>query len=224
VALGVAAVAVTPMASAVASNVPLTARPVTAPPWFTEVAPTLPPGQVVLTFPVPAVGGDTMAWQAVAGLPYAMPTGGGPGSVPSRAGPERAGQQVLVAGASVFAAPPPITPARVAAVRQALAGWGVTVVAVPDASYLVPPYDRPSATAWALALFTTALGRGPAHVGGTWVWRRATAPGAALAVTAGALGSCTATVADATGTGGGSSRDHGRVAAVPGCVLAAAGP
>jgi hypothetical protein len=105
-----------------------------------------------------------------------MATGSGPGSVPSRAGAERAGQEVLLAGSSLFAAPPALTPARVTAVRRALAGWGVTVVAVPRASALVPPYDRPVASAWAVALFTAALGRAPEHHGGAWIWRHATAP------------------------------------------------
>ena len=178
VALGVAAVAVVPMASAVASNVPLTARPITTPPWFATAGATLPPNQVLLTFPLPAVGGDSMAWQAMAGLPYAMATGSGPGSVIARAGPERAGEEVLLSGSPLLGSPPVLTRARVEAVRQALAGWGVTVVAVPEASYLVAPYNQPPQIAWAVALFTEAVGRTPEYRGGTWIWRHVTSPGA----------------------------------------------
>jgi hypothetical protein len=173
----VAAVAVVPMATAVAPNVPLTARPVDVPRWFATAHKVLPPNQVVLTFPLPAVGGDTMAWQAIAGLPFALATGSGPGSVLRRAGPERAGQEVLLAGSSLFGLPPTLTRARVQAVRMALAAWGVTVVVVPQTSALVAPYDRPSSTAWAMKLFTAALGRPPAHEDGTWIWRHATSPG-----------------------------------------------
>src|ERR1019366_447750 len=56
IALVVAAVAVVPMGSALASNVPLTIRAVTPSRWFSAVAPHLPPGQVVLTFPPPGFG------------------------------------------------------------------------------------------------------------------------------------------------------------------------
>src|ERR1035437_6237268 len=105
----VAAVAVVPLTTVEATNVPITTRAVTLPRWFADAAPHLPPGQVMLAFPPPAGGSTTTAWQAVDRLSFALATGTGPGDVLSRAGKERAGQAVIDAGSSVLSSPPPLT-------------------------------------------------------------------------------------------------------------------
>ena len=169
-ALAVAAVAVVPLATAEAGNIPLTTQSVALPPWFATVATRLPAGQVVLTYPPPVTGGSAMTWQAVDGLRYALATGAGPESIPARAGPERAGLDVITADAEIFSTPAPDTAAHLTAVRSALTGWGVTAVVVPDPAGLVPRYDRTDATAAGLALFTLALGRAPRFVHDAWVW------------------------------------------------------
>ena len=169
-ALVVAALAVVPVGAALASNTPLTTEAVTLPAWFADVAPHLGPDQVVLTYPPPAIGASTLAWQAVDRLHYAMATGAGPQSILARAGRARAGQAVIDAEAFSFSPPAALTEARLDAVRHALIDWGVTVVAVTDPTTLVAPFGQLDNTAWALALFTAALGRPPAFVGDTWVW------------------------------------------------------
>src|SRR5205807_7769272 len=91
--LGVAAVAIVPLATGVVGRVPLTAQPVKLPRWFADVAPRLPPGQVVLTYPAAFSSIQSpMTWQAVDALSFAMVGGGGPAGIPARAGKERAGQ------------------------------------------------------------------------------------------------------------------------------------
>jgi hypothetical protein len=177
IALVVAAVAVVPMGQAVASNVPLTTRTVALPVWFSQVAPHLPPGQVVLTVPPPGVGASTLAWQAVDSLHFAMATGAGPGSILSRAGKERAGQAVISAGSFSLDGPPKPTVANIDAVRQALTGWGVTLIAIPEPNSLVPPFDQLDNAAWALGLFTIVLHHLPRFRGDTWVWTDVTTLG-----------------------------------------------
>ena len=82
VALVVSAVAVVPIGSALASNAPLTTRAVTLPAWFSHVAPHLPPGQVVLTYPAPfALQQSAEAWQAVDSLAFRPGGGSGPGGI-----------------------------------------------------------------------------------------------------------------------------------------------
>jgi hypothetical protein len=211
VALAVAAVAVVPMASALADSVPLTTQTVTLPGWFEAVAPHLGRGQVVLTFPPPPVGGAALGWQAVDSLQFSLATGAGPGSVPERAGKERAGLEVITTAASLFSTLAPPTAANVAAVRVALAGWGVDRVVVPEPGGLMPAYDRTASTAWALGFFTVSLGRGPRFRHGAWVWSGVPTAGAPLSITTAAFDSCTRT-------------EHvpgPSLPAVPDCVLAA---
>lgn len=189
-ALAVGAVVLAPMAAALAGDVPLTTVAVTEPRWFHDAA-HLPPGRVVLTFPPPSTGGAALAWQAQDGMHYALATGAGPGSVLSRAGPERAGQAVLDRGSAVFAAPPPVTPHDVRAVRHALDGWGVTEVAVPSTAAFLPPFRRPQERAWAEALFTLAIGRAPTYTGATWVWTGVRSPGTGRTMSTSDFTACT---------------------------------
>lgn len=211
VAFGVAAVAVVPMGSALADNIPLTTQAVTLPPWFATTAPHLESGQVVLTFPPPGIGGSAMAWQAVDALHFAMATGTGPGNILGRAGAERAGQAVLAAGGGFLTTPAPPTARDIRSVRQALAGWGVTVIAVPEPRWVVAPYDQAGTTAWALGLFTAALGRAPQFRGDTWVWTEVTPLGPSASLSSESFARC----ADARLV---ESPAH---QAVPACILAA---
>jgi len=189
-ALAVAAVAVAPMATALVGSVPLTTQTVTLPDWFEAVAPRLGPGQVVLTFPPPAVDG-AMAWQAVDAMHFSMATGAGPGTVPERAGKERAGQDVITAAVSPFPTLAPATATNVDAMRTALAGWGVTRVVIPEPGALAPAYDRSASTAWALGFFTVSLGRAPQFRYRAWVWSRVGTSGPPLSITTAAFDGCT---------------------------------
>jgi hypothetical protein len=211
VALGVGAVATVPMASAIASNVPFTTENIAVPAWFTAVAPHLAADQVVLTYPPPVAGGSALVWQAMDSLHFPMATGGGPESIPQRAGSERAGLDVITAASVVLSPQPPATPANIKAVRQALSGWGVTLVVLPDPSRLFPRYDRGSSTRWALGAFTLAIGREPVFQDDAWVWYDVQTPDPILSVSLEAFARCTS---DQVATGG--------LQGVPACVEDAA--
>ena len=213
-ALAVAALAVVPMAGDVAGNVPLTTTAVTLPAWFADVGPHLPPGQVVLAYPAPfALQQSAEGWQAQDGLAFAIVGGSGPESLPSRAGPERAGQAVISAVSFSLSGPPPADVADVDAVRSALAGWGVTTIVVPDPRGL-PRYEQGTDPAAALGLFTLAVGRAPSFVDDAWVWTGVRRPGPRRAIGADAFAGCTSTA----------RWDGAARLAVPACVLAASRP
>jgi hypothetical protein len=182
---------------------------VALPDWFSKVAPHLPPGQVVLTFPLPGIGASTLAWQAVDSLQFALATGAGPGSIPERAGVERNGQALLTAGSFSVDGPPKPTDANIEAVRVAIIGWAVTLIAVPNPKALVPPYDQLDSTPWALGMFTLALDRAPQFRGDTWVWTDAKPSGHHLSISEPAFAVCTSLPV---------SRDPSPLA-VPNCVL-----
>jgi hypothetical protein len=212
-ALAVAAVALAPIGSDLADNIPVTTRPVTLPRWFSEVAPHLPPGQVVLAVPAPfSLIQSAMAWQAVDALHFALVGGGGPEGLPLRAGKERAGLVVVSSASLSLDGPPPPTRHNVAALRQALAGWGVTQVVIPDPATL-PRYDRGTNTASAIGLFTVAVGRPPHYVDQAWVWSGVRTPGPTLSISTAAFAGCT--------TNAVWHRSH---ESVPDCVTAAALP
>jgi hypothetical protein len=213
-ALGVATVALVPIGSALAPNVPLTAEPVAVPRWFTEVAPHLPSHQVVLTIPAPfTLIQAALTWQAVDSLHFALVGGSGPEGLPLRAGPERAGLEVVSAASFDLTGPPAPTAAHIDAVRQALAGWGVTIVVMPDPS-LPPRYDRGTSPASALGLFTVAIGRRPQYQAGAWVWSAVKELGPRLSISASNFERCTT---DLTLAG----RAH---LAVPDCVAGSSQP
>ncbi len=164
-------VALVPVATAYWSNIPLTVRLVSSPRWFSVAAPRLPGGSVVLPYPA-ALGGiqSSMAWQATGGMTFSMVGGGGPGIAPSRAGPEGPGQAVLNRASFPLGPAPLPTAANLADVRDALRGWGVTTVVVPDQPRL-PTYDRGRAVPYAVGLLTAATGRAPVHRARAWVWQ-----------------------------------------------------
>jgi hypothetical protein len=168
-ALVVAAAALAPIAGYDAGGVPLTTQAVVLPTWFRTVAPHLPGRQVILAFPVPfALLQSAMTWQAVDGMAYDMVGGGGPDSIASRQGKERAGQ-TYISAVSIAGATQPITRGEVIAVRQALDGWGVTTVVVPDPSGL-PLYERLRQVRLTVVLMTAATGERPIRQADAWVW------------------------------------------------------
>jgi hypothetical protein len=168
--LAVAAVALVPVAAALAPNLPLTVQTVSVPAWFRTVAPTLPPGRVLATYPFATADSQaSIPWQAIAGMPYAMAGGGGPTGTVARAGDQAAGFAVLRAASTVVVPPPSTSPAALAAVRRALEAWGVTTVVVPDDTGL-PVYQRGRGTSYGVAFYTAVLGTAPVHRASAWVW------------------------------------------------------
>jgi hypothetical protein len=169
--LAVAAAALAPVAATFAPVLPFAMQAAVVPRWYSTVAPTLPPGRVVLSYPAPFSGIQvSMAWQAIAGMSYSQAGGGGPEGTPARAGAARPGFEVLAHLAfSVNIRQPSGTPAELAAVRRALAVWKVnTVVIAPRAasSFLLQGHDP----TYAAAFMTAVLGRPPHISAGAWVW------------------------------------------------------
>jgi hypothetical protein len=168
-ASAVALVSILPIAAYYSSGLPLTTQPVNVPDWFTSVAPHLKGRQVLLAFPVPfAYFQSPMTWQAVDNMSFDMAGGGGPGALLSRAGKEAAGQK-YIGGLSASGGPQAITPTEITAVRQALDGWGVTTIVIPDPE-LLPQYDRLREVRLTAALMTAATGRQPVRQANAWVW------------------------------------------------------
>ncbi|MGH9097058.1 MAG: hypothetical protein ACRDWB_06510 [Acidimicrobiales bacterium] len=186
----VAALALVPVAVALWPNLPMTIRPMVVPGWFTSTAARLPTGQVVLPYPA-AVGGiqSSMAWQAVAGIPFSLVGGGGPGVTVSRAGPETPGFEVLAAASLPLGPPPQPTAANLEAVRSAMTGWGVTTVVVPDQPQM-PTYNQGRGVPYAVGLFAAALGQTPVHQAGAWVWTRVVAAGPPVVISPDAFQGC----------------------------------
>ncbi len=191
--LAVAALAIVPVAVALWPNIPMTVRPVVAPLWFTNAAPRDGSGRVVLPYPA-ALGGiqSSMAWQISGGMTFSMVGGGGPGIAPSRAGPEAPGFNVL-ARASFPLSPPPLpTASNLFAIRQALSGWGVTTIVVPNQPRL-PTYDRGRSVPYAVGLFTAALGVAPTYRASAWVWNGVSTARPAIPMSAPTFAACTGT-------------------------------
>ena len=107
-AAAVTGVALVPMATVFAPRLPFAMQPVTLPRWYAEVAPTLPPGRVLLSYPAPFSGiQSAMAWQAVDRMHYSQAGGGGPQGVANRAGSAASGFLVISGlGFGVGVAPP----------------------------------------------------------------------------------------------------------------------
>jgi len=209
IGVGVGVVALLPGVVALWPNLPLTARAVVVPEWYRTAGTRLPPGQVLLAYPAPFSGIQApMAWQAVGGMQWEMAGGGGPEGVASRAGSVRAGFTVLADASLPLGPAPEPTSVNLAAVRHALAAWQVTMVVIPDQSTL-PTYDQGRATAYAVGLFTAALGEAPTYQHSAWVWSSIPTDGPSLVVVPTRFAACTA------------SSDGPSRLAVADCVLAA---
>jgi hypothetical protein len=212
VAAALAVVMLIPTAVALWPNVPLTTRAVELPAWYAEVGATLPPGQVLLSYPVPFSGlQSSQAWQALNGMRYAQAGGGGPEGQSGRAGEARPGFEVLFAASFAVGKPPGPTPSNLAAIRRALTIWGVTTIVVPDQAQL-PIYDQGRSTAYAVGLLTATMGRRPAYSHSAWVWSAAAVRGAPVAMSEKAFDHCTS----------GSLASGAAPQAVPTCILASA--
>ena len=187
--LAVVAVALVPIVAYFADGLPLTAVAVQPPEWFTTVAPELPPGQVLLVLPF-AFRQSNMTWQAVNGMRYAMVGGGGPNSLPSRAGKEEAGDRYL-AQLSFTNGTQDLVAGEVAAVRHALDGWGVTGIVLPDPGGL-PDYEQMHAVRSTVVLLTAATGQAPEYRAHAWVWTGVDRAPAALEPPVAQLAACAA--------------------------------
>jgi hypothetical protein len=197
VAWTVAAIAVIPIGAYFAPSIPFTTQPIVVPAWFRDVAPHLKGPQVVLAFPVPfAFLSSPMTWQAVEGMPFAMVGGDGPESVPQRAGKERAGQ-TYIGAMSLDLRRVTITPADIRAVRQALDGWGVTLVVVP-VSRQVPLYQQVLTLRTTAVVMTAATGQAPQFRAGGWVWSGVNHAGPAVLPSSATLARCASGPQDGT--------------------------
>jgi hypothetical protein len=170
-ALTVLGVAFVPQVSLLWSRFPLTTTPTVLPEWFATTGKHLPPGEVVLTYPV-VFGGlqAPLAWQAVDRMSFTIVGGDGPRSDLSRAGAERPGFTVLAS--TTIAGDPAtwLTSRSVAKVRSALSGWGATIAVEPDQAEL-PIYERGDHPVEFALLMTAATGRAPVIEHRAWVWR-----------------------------------------------------
>jgi hypothetical protein len=185
----VALIAIGPVASYLSSSLPITTNAVVLPPWFRTVAPTIPDHQVLLSFPVPFdLAESAMTWQAVNGMHYSIVGGGGPDSILQRAGKERAGQ-AIIGDYSISAGASDATPAEIAAVRQALDGWGVTMMVVPDSAG-IPLYERVTQARSIVVLMTAVTGQRPVREADAWVWTDVGHAGPPVSRTAKALARC----------------------------------
>jgi hypothetical protein len=209
-----AALMIVPTVVVLWPNVPLTTTAVVLPRWFSSVGPRLPTATVVLSYPVPFSGlQSSQAWQAVDTMRWKQAGGGGPEGVLSRAGTAKAGFEVLLDASLPLGAPPGPSPSNLAAIRAALEMWKVTTVVVPDQSVL-PLYERGRSNAYAVGLFTAALGRRPVYGAGAWVWSVASDTAAApVSLSDAAFATCV--------TGPPSTTPSPE--AVPTCVLGAGG-
>jgi hypothetical protein len=170
-ASAVAAVALVPMGVVFGERLPFAMQEVTLPQWYSQVAPTLPAGRVLLSYPAPFSGlQSAMAWQAVNRMHYSQAGGGGPQGVEARAGSAKAGFRIIsLLDFGVGVPEPSGTPAQYAAVRHALAVWQVNTVVIAT-NPAAPRVEQGHDPTYAAAFMTAALGRRPTVQAGAWVW------------------------------------------------------
>ncbi len=170
-AVAITGVALTPMAVLFGERLPFTMEAVTLPRWYTQVAPTLPPGRVLLSYPAPFSGlQSAMTWQAVNRMHYSQAGGGGPQGVAHRAGSAEPGFSVLSQLDFGVGMPEPAgTPAQLEAVRHALSVWQVNTVVIATEPGAPRPEQGHDPT-YAAGFMTAALGRQPTIEAGAWVW------------------------------------------------------
>ena len=167
-AIGAALVAIVPIFAYYVDGLPFTTQPVVVPAWFRTVAPHLDSRQVVLAFPVPfALRQSALTWQAVEGMSFSQVGGGGPESILTRAGTEADGQ-AYIGDVSLMSKAGSITEEGVASSRQALDGWGVTIIVIPDTGRL-PTYEQLHSVRSSVMLMTAATGSLPFRQADAWV-------------------------------------------------------
>jgi len=170
-ALGVGAVALAPLAVSVIPDLPFSTEAVVLPRWYETVAPHLPPGRVLLSYPVAFSGIQVaLAWQAVNHMAYSQAGGAGPEGTSIRAGRAAPGFDVLsVLSLGFSLTEPSATPANLASVNGALRIWKVnTVVIAPEPLGLADQQGHDPS--YAAAYMTAVLGRLPVVQAGAWVW------------------------------------------------------
>src|ERR1039458_3124043 len=172
IAVVVGVACVTPFVVNAAHGLPYSASKVWEPLWYERNADSLPSGQVILGFPFFNTSADLLSVQALPSMHYAIVGGTGPEWIPARQGSEEPGYRLIQQVASTvqrthLAAS--ATPAERVAIRDALAGWGVTLVVIPVArgpnTSLVA---RPPAAI--VTWFASILGP-PRIQDAAWVWR-----------------------------------------------------
>jgi hypothetical protein len=170
-ALGVGAVALAPLAVSVIPDLPFATEAVVLPRWYETVAPHLPPGRVLLSYPVAFSGIQVaLAWQAVNHMAYSQAGGAGPEGTSIRAGRAAPGFDALsVLSLGFSLTEPSATPANLASVNGALRIWKVnTVVIAPEPLGLADQQGHDPS--YAAAYMTAVLGRLPVVQAGAWVW------------------------------------------------------
>ena len=170
-ALGVGAVALAPLAVNFLPDLPFTTEAVVLPRWYATVAPHLPPGRVLLSYPVAFSGIQVaLAWQAVNHMAYSQAGGAGPEGTSVRAGRAAPGFDVLsVLSLGFSLTEPNPTAANLASVNAALRIWKVnTVVIAPEPLGLADQQGHDPG--YAAAYMTAVLGRLPVIQAGAWVW------------------------------------------------------
>jgi hypothetical protein len=167
--LVVAAIALAPLAAYLAPTVPFVTQRVAVPTWFRTVSPHLQGNQVVLILPYRDASEVPMTWQIAEGIHFSMVNEGGPGGA-LKAGRDREAASILGSLSIPGSSPLTLTAGDVAAVRESLVNWGVTMVVIPDQPNL-PVYDQIQSVTAAATLITAATGKTPIHQAQAWVWK-----------------------------------------------------
>jgi hypothetical protein len=215
-AWALAAVALVPLA--LQYRLPFTTRPVDVPPWFTTVGSTVPPDDVVLTYPYASSGlRAPLTWQAVGDLRWSLVGGWGitptpPAHPTARQRSDARADLDLVNLSDGFLPLPTGRPDESARLRLALHDWGVTTVVVPSEAGW-PSSLRGRSVPVAVATFASALGEAPRLRAGAWEWDVRRRPGRPVVVPEAVFVSCT--------TSPTAVADPGRAAT---CVLGWHGP
>jgi hypothetical protein len=178
-------------------QVPIATQRVVLPPWFSTVAPTLPSGSTVLTYPFPmsaTVVSQPMVWQAVDGMHFRL--AGGYAKVPGSDGralttgtPSSAERLLyeLTTGTGPGGSDP-ISIVQLQSLRTAIRQWHVGWIVVTG---LGPqPVE-------AAAVFSAVTTKAPSVSHGAWVWKVSSAEETAsfsAAAALRALESCSGTL------------------------------
>ncbi len=166
-----AVVAFAPIVGDYAPRLPYTMQAVILPRWYTQVAPSLPAGRVLLSYPAPFSGIQAaMSWQALNRMHYSQAGGSGPQGTAARAGSAAPGFRLLAdLSFGIGVEQPTGTPAELAAVRHAFRVWRVTTVVIAS-DPAAPALERGRDPTYAAAFMTAVLGRLPVTQAGAWVW------------------------------------------------------